>query len=136
MPNIYSKGEFFRAYFNRASEKDIFLRSVGERFNLPKNSPLKILDIGCHDGALTLKIIDKLSSKIPAGSEFYCIDPSEKAIDDFKNKPLPQNYGFKFFAQTAEQFFAENKTRFDWICASHCFYWSQDLNLAVKNCVD
>jgi ubiquinone/menaquinone biosynthesis C-methylase UbiE len=127
LKSIYDQQSIFKSYLERTNEKDIFVAKFAERFSLPRSSPANLLDLGCHDGTLTMRLLDAVSESLPEHSVVTCAEPSERALRVFENRPLPAKYRFLFFNETAESYFRRSTNMFDWIIASHCLYWSRSL---------
>lgn len=132
MNDMYAKTEFFKTYFSRASEKKLIAQAVAKRLNKVAHYA-KILDLGCHNGSLLQNIISLQREKLPPDFSIVAVDPCQPAIDEFSTNDFVKNYSTRTFNTTAECYLANNRECFDWIIASQCLYWSDDLAQIVKN---
>ena len=130
MDTMYDQLDFFNTFLSNTTEKQIFIESFAKKFNTPK--PFQILDLGCNEGVLTLKLLDQIQPFLSPDSLLVGVDPCENAVNAFAQKPLPDNLSACFHAETAEAFLDKNTKVFDWTIASHCLYWSDDLERTVE----
>ncbi|MEI8355582.1 MAG: class I SAM-dependent methyltransferase [Deltaproteobacteria bacterium] len=134
--DFYSQPEIFSSIMQDTHEKQEFARTVVRKINSLiafEKKPLHILDIGVHDGFLTLKWLQEVAPKLPAGSSVTCIEPNLEATKSFRQKTVPENVNFIFVNETTEAFLRLLSRRFDLTVASHCFYWSDNFWDMVKS---
>lgn len=136
---MYEKVNFFRSYFSIATEKKIVLAEFVKRFSNPSESRVSVLDLGCHDGMLINKLLNEVCSSLKKGVSITAVDPSFSAIQEFSKRSFKE-YGAKLSLHnlSAEDYFEKHKStkQFDWVIASHCLYWSKDLQKTVKDIVE
>lgn len=130
--SMYDSDVSFTIYLEQTAEKKVFVEHLHKRFDQDK--PRHILDLGCHDGAITLEYL-KAIDQTSKGVGITCVDPSASAIEKFKAKDLPAHIDFTFHVSTAEDFLQPNEEHFDWIVVSHSLYWSPDLTKTVRDIV-
>jgi len=95
---------------------------------------VKINDIGCHNGSLFLKMMNRLGSDLRNKIiELDAIDPSKPAINEFREKDNGE-YNITYFNMAYENF--EPILCYDLTIASHCLYWSPSLECLVKKMID
>lgn len=135
MLSMYDKKKFFETYIESASEKNEFINRLTMRFRSAGRNYRKVLDLGCHNGFLVLKFINRNHDRLSKGAKIYCVDPSVAAISEFKSKKLPSDLEFFFFTNTMEEFLETSEISYDWIICSHCLYWSKDLLKIVSKIV-
>lgn len=131
MANMYDKALFFNTYFSKATEKQLFVEKLTQKLS-PKDESLNLslLDLGSHDGLLLSKFFN--TSGVKKIKKVVAVDPSAQALHLFKNRSdLPEIGELSLYAQTFEDFVTKNHDRFDFILASHCFYWSPDLKACL-----
>jgi hypothetical protein len=133
---MYDRKEFFSAYFSRASEKSTLVDSFKFHFGKPIKDSIRILDLGCHDGTLILRMLDAVKDKLPGSVHLTGVDPSEAALNEFKAKKLMTGVTAEFFNETTEKFLVRGSKKFDWVVASHCLYWSDNLRLVLRQTLD
>jgi len=121
---MYDSDVYFNTYLKQTTEKRIFIERMRER--LRRGRLRSLLDLGCHDGAVTIEYLNDIMSG-GRSVEVVCVDPSAASIESFKKKALGEHISFVFHVQTAEEFLRLNTARFDWIVCSHSLYWSRDL---------
>ncbi len=124
---IYDHKQAFQKYLEKATEKKIFVGRFSEMFCFDSDLPASFLDIGCHDGTLTIRLLDSIVGNLPKKSKVHCVDPSHEAIEVFRRRKLSDHFQFIFHELTAEDYLFKFSESADWIIASHCFYWSPDL---------
>lgn len=129
--SMYDKSAFFQTYFSNASEKPLLVESLDKRFN-PSTELIRILDLGCHDGALMKKIINAYSHRMPENIILTGVEPSLPALELFAYSNFSIPVKMNTFAGTAENYFKFNTDYFDWIFASQCLYWSLDLDQIIR----
>jgi|SRR5579871_315608 len=132
MNKMYDKAQFFLAYFARATEKELVVRSLTDRFMGFKDS-VSILDLGCHDGSLLERILNTYQSRLPARVDIVGVDPSETALGAFRQKMANNGHQVDTFIGCAEEYFKDSARHHDWILASQCLYWSADLSAVLKD---
>lgn len=123
---MYDKTHFFNAYFARATEKKLIVDSFNKHLNLKSNS--KLLDLGCHNGGLMQQLVDRYHDQFSNSVKIVGIDPSQDAIAEYLRRDFNKVCSVDAMKATAEDYFKQNTTTFDWIIASQCLYWSLDLN--------
>lgn len=128
LSSIFDHKQAFQTYLEKTTEKNIFVQRFSEMFCLDCNQPASLLDLGSHNGALTIRYLGCINSKLPEKSIVTCVDPSHEAMEVFQSQKLPDYLQFVFVEATAEDFFSQSSETFDWIVASHCFYWSPSLD--------
>jgi ubiquinone/menaquinone biosynthesis C-methylase UbiE len=128
---MYDREEVFRAYMERATEKQRFVERFRDEFP-GEARPMRIVDFGSHDGTLTLRLLEAAQDRIPRSSEIICVDPSHPALKRFESKPLPDRFVFHFYPETIENFLLRSWDRFDYAIVSHSLYWSKDLKGVLK----
>jgi SAM-dependent methyltransferase len=135
--SMYDSDVFFTTYLEQTAEKRVFVEHLRKR--LEHDKPGSILDLGCHDGAVTLeylKAVDQSSDdQASEGVGVTCVDPSASAIEAFRERNLPANADFTFCVSTAEDFLDSNDKHFDWTVASHSLYWSRELTGVIGDIV-
>ena len=122
---MYDYGSVFAAYLARATEKNLFVDRLGGAL-AQEARPLEILDVGAHDGAVTLRYLEAAGKAI-WGSRITALDPSADALGRFRNRGMAGNFAFDFRLGNAETFVPPAGTAYDWVIASHSLYWSRDL---------
>lgn len=123
---MYDKLNFFKLYFENASEKTILLELLDKRFiELP--DPLVILDLGCHDGALMQRILDRYQDRLPKKVNLIGVDPVETAVEAFMSREFGPNVVKQGFIGSAETYLETFQQHHHWIFASQCLYWSENL---------
>ncbi len=132
MPEGYDRQEFFETYFAKASEKPLFIESFSKHFETQADS-LSILDLGCHDGTLMLRLLDKIKTHLPAEVRVVGVDPSEPSVRKFETKQLPDGVSLECHTLTGEDFLSRDERQFTWIIASHCLYWTEDLERTLRS---
>lgn len=132
--SMYDSSQFFKTYFANASEKALLIDLMRDRFNPPPNA-LSILDLGCHDGALIKKILHTSAHKLPPKVSLTGVDPSPNAILEYGQNQFSMPIQKNTVVGTAEYYFLIQPRHlyFDWVLASQCLYWSENLPLIVKN---
>lgn len=128
---MYNKIEFFQSYFARASEKKLVVDSLAPRLNQISDD-FHMLDLGCHDGALIKSIFEQYQSATSPSIKITAVDPSETAIAELANSEFASRYHVSTYAGTAESYFDNHHTHFDWILASQCLYWSKNLSHIIR----
>lgn len=116
----------FANYLNKSDEKKALVKRLKERM---QGDNLKILDLGCHDGALTAWYLDEIEAK---DIDLIAVDPSKPALEKFAERTWSKNVKTKLVNATAEEFLGQNTQHFDWIIASHCLYWSENLAIIIE----
>ncbi len=134
---MYDSNEFFKTYFNNASEKSLLIELMYTRFFPPKHT-LDILDLGCHDGALIKKIIAAYEDRMPPKVTLTGVEPSLEASIRYAENHFNIPVQTHTFIGTAENYFTQNTDGkyFDWVIASQCLYWSSDLLYIIKQIAD
>jgi len=132
---IYDSHEIFETYIKASSEKDEFIRKFERRFISEQNSPVFLLDLGCNEGTLTLGYLNAIKARLPHSSKMVCVEPNLSALNNFKEKTLPPGLDFEFIHQSAEDYCSMTSNKFDWVIASHSFYWSPSLETLVPKMV-
>jgi SAM-dependent methyltransferase len=134
---MYDSNEYFKAYFDKASEKALLIDLMQERFNPPKDE-LSILDLGCHDGALIKKIINTYTSRMPRKVAITGVEPSSQALLKYKKNQFNIPVQTNTFDGTAEHFFIKKQKNdnYNWVIASQCLYWTLDLASVIQDIAD
>ena len=128
MKTMYDSKKAFNSYLKNSNEKQILV-DWDEISNLV--SIKSVLDIGCHDGTLSLKLLDRISSN-NTSIKMTCVDPSLEAIQVFKNK-VKERDNFEFYNETVEQFISKiDNKKFDLVILSHSLYWSSDIQKVLQ----
>lgn len=130
-PTIYDRPETFDSYLKVTSEKAELARRFALRFSAP-TEPVSLLDLGCNDGDLTLQCLTAVADRLPAGSRVTCVEPSAVALEKFRQRRLPPAVEFRFVPQSLEEFLGSTHEIFDWTLASHCLYWTKDLDQVIR----
>jgi|GEM_PF-2164472 len=128
---MYDHNEIFRTYLEKTNEKRLFAERFAEEF-LSAGKTARLLDIGCHDGSLTLQYLKAIQPKLPSLVEVTCVDPSAEAVRQFEKREKPRGINFHFFVGTCEEFLEQASSPFDWIVASHSLYWSPVLSDVIE----
>lgn len=134
MNQMYDKKEFFSTYFANASEKPLFLDRFATEFKC-HGKTCEILDLGSHDGALIFKLLDQISHMLPDFTKLVAVDPSAEAIAHLKERKIKNGVKIETHVSTAESFFNEVNDLYDWIIASHCLYWTADLESTINSII-
>ncbi|ETW99683.1 MAG: hypothetical protein ETSY1_14055, partial [Candidatus Entotheonella factor] len=129
MDTMYDQLDFFNTFLSNTTEKKLFIESFAKKFHFERKR--NFLDLGCNEGVLTLKLMNQIQPCLAPDSFLVGVDPCANAIDAFSKKELPDNLSARFHAETAEAFLEKNTQTFDWVIASHCLYWSDDLKRSV-----
>lgn len=126
---VYNSPTIFSTYLRKSTEKAQFIKSFKNRISSGPDSKINtLLDIGCHDGELTLWHLNEISNHCSKTASIEVLDPSLDALDRFKKRNLPTQFQFNFHGKRIENFeFDQSNKKFDFIVASHCLYWSEDL---------
>ena len=132
MSQMYDRVEFFNAYFRNASEKQLFLDSFTRRAKDKINSELSILDLGSHDGSLVLRVLESVNASKNVGINLTAVDPSSAALENFSKKNIPKNVSLNCYPATAEEYLSKCNRQFDWVIASHCLYWTENLGEVLR----
>lgn len=96
---------------NRDIKADKTLAVVEDYFSGRELSSLKVLEIGCYKGDVSIYLS-------PRFKKFYGIDIDEKAIKQAQSKKKPEN--LEFFASNAEELEFEDAS-FDLVICSHVY---------------
>ncbi len=131
MSKMYDKTEFFLTYFSRATEKELVVNSLENRFFGFSNT-FKMLDLGCHNGSLLEQIFRRYRKRLPDHIDVMGIDPSGPAIEEFHNRVFGDGCQIRSFIGSAEEYFEDHAEVYSWILASQCLYWSDDLALTLR----
>src|SRR5688572_15872779 len=117
--SMYDSGEFFKTYFDKASEKSILIDLMSTRF-FPSSHELNILDLGCHDGKLIKKIIDSFASRMPSRVTITGVEPSVDALLEYSKNQFTIPVHTNTFGGTAENYFLKHHCNeyFNWVIAS------------------
>lgn len=135
---MYDKVEFFKSYFARASEKRLILEEFKKRFSNPSEAVVSVLDLGCHDGTLIGKLFDVVQEELKQGVVLTGVEPSSDAIKSLSKKTFgPIDVELKLHTLTAESYFdsVADRTKYDWVLASQCLYWVQNLEDIVSKII-
>lgn len=123
---MYDRLEFFSSYFARASEKQLLVDALGTRFGNFGHS-LSLLDLGSHDGGLLHRICERYQDRFPANTSITAVDPSPAAVSELLKRKFGATIQLNGHVASAESWFARQQIHYDWIIASQCLYWSDNL---------
>lgn len=132
----------YSAYIRRANKHDIIIEEILSLISshLSSTSECKkiwnMIDVGCGDGLLSVKLVEKIVLMINNArtyKEINCdmLDPSEEIINNLKKKitsiKWADNVSFYYNNQTIEEYLdrtlkSDLETKYDVIFGSHVFY--------------
>ena len=119
---FYNKNSsIFQRFIALTNQKEILINRVCNKINGNNNSKnISLLDIGCADGMVTTRIIDKLKQNY--NLEVTGIEASKELIDQFRNK---EDYDINLINENVETL--EKIPKADFILMAHVVTYINDL---------
>ena len=119
---FYNKNSsIFQRFIALTNQKEILINRVCNKIKGNNNSKnISLLDIGCADGMVTTRIIDKLKQNY--NLEVTGIEASKELIDQFRNK---KDYDINLINENVETL--EKIPKADFILMSHVVTYINDL---------
>lgn len=129
--SIYDeKPSVFQRYIALTNQKQILVDKVCEKIiSNNKSNKLSFIDIGCADGMVTTKIIDRLKDTYQL--DINAIEKSTPLIDEFKSKT---NYDINFINEDIESIKILPKA--DFILMSHVISYIDNQEQFLKKVID
>jgi len=128
---FYNKNSsIFQRFIALTNQKEILINRVCNKINENNNSKnISLLDIGCADGMVTTRIIDKLKQNY--NLEVTGIEASKELIDQFRNK---EDYDINLINENVETL--EKIPKADFILMAHVVTYINDLGKLLDKVID
>ena len=128
---FYNKNSsIFQRFIALTNQKEILINRVCNKIKGNNNSKnISLLDIGCADGMVTTRIIDKLKQNY--NLEVTGIEASKELIDQFRNK---EDYDINLINENVETI--EKLPESDFILMAHVVTYINDLGKLLDKVID
>ena len=128
---FYNKNSsIFQRFIALTNQKEILINRVCNKIKGNNNSKnISLLDIGCADGMVTTRIIDKLKQNY--NLEVTGIEASKELIDQFRNK---KDYDINLINENVETL--EKIPKADFILMAHVVTYINDLGKLLDKVID
>ena len=128
---FYNKNSsIFQRFIALTNQKEILINRVCNKIKGNNNSKnISLLDIGCADGMVTTRIIDKLKQNY--NLEVTGIEASKELIDQFRNK---EDYDINLINENVET--VEKLPESDFILMAHVVTYINDLGKLLDKVID
>lgn len=129
--NLYKdNSSIFQRYISLTNQKQILIDKVYNKIiNNITSKKLNLLDIGCADGSVTLKIINKIKKSYRL--DITAIETSTELINQFKSKT---NCNINFINKNVE--LIENLPQSDFILMSHVISYINNLDNFLEKVIN
>ena len=128
---FYNKNSsIFQRFIALTNQKEILINRVCSKIKENNNSKnISLLDIGCADGMVTTRIIDKLKQNY--NLEVTGIEASKELIDQFRNK---KDYDINLINENVETL--EKIPKADFILMAHVVTYINDLEKLLDKAME
>ena len=128
---FYNKNSsIFQRFIALTNQKEILINRVCNKIKGNNNSKnISLLDIGCADGMVTTRIIDKLKQNY--NLEVTGIEASKELIDQFRNK---KDYDINLINENVETL--EKIPKADFILMAHVVTYINDLEKLLDKAME
>ena len=128
---FYNKNSsIFQRFIALTNQKEILINRVCSKIKGNNNSKnISLLDIGCADGMVTTRIIDKLKQNY--NLEVTGIEASKELIDQFRNK---EDYDINLINENVETL--EKIPKADFILMAHVVTYINDLEKLLDKAME
>ena len=128
---FYNKNSsIFQRFIALTNQKEILINRVCNKIKGNNNSKnISLLDIGCADGMVTTRIIDKLKQNY--NLEVTGIEASKELIDQFRNK---EDYDINLINENVETL--EKIPKADFILMAHVVTYINDLEKLLDKAME
>lgn len=121
--NYLSSFEIFKKRTNdKAQIRKYLNKHLISNLKLDSQS-FRVLDIGCSDGLLTLYIINLLKKCLKNKIILDLVESDKKSVEKAYKRLKKEDINVNFYPQKFEDFVKKSKIKYDFVFASHFFYY-------------